>query len=110
MGVLSRVHDRQVTQTRRDLFFTDSYALGKRLIPELERVSTRQFNCLFTYAKRCAKYNLKANVKACKEQAKKKRLFGIADRIKLFMTGVYGLARPFIRKVYYRLLKIVKTK
>ena len=110
VGVLSRVHAGPVTQTRRDLFYKDSYALGERLIPEFERLSTKEFNYLYLYAKHCAKYNLSKNVKLCKEHAKKGKLFSASQKFSIFLTSAYGKIRPFIRRVYYKIFKKVKTQ
>ena len=110
VGVLSRVHAQQVTQTRRDLFYTDYFKLGQRLIPELAEKSQKDNNFLFLYAKRCAKYNLSKNVKACVDLAKSKKLFSVGQRIQITFTALYGKIRPIIRKIYYKLFKKVKTQ
>lgn len=109
VGVLSRVHESQVTQTRKDLFYRDSYKLGMRLIPELAILSSKQHNYLYLYAKDCAKYALVKNIELCKQEAKKKKLFSFAQKIKLWIVSYYGKIRPTIRRVYYRLFKRVKT-
>ncbi len=110
VGVLSRVHAGQVTQTRRDLFYKDSYTLGKRLIPEFERISTKEYNFLYLYAKKCGKYNLSENVKLCKEYAKKRKLFSASQKLSISLTSAYGKIRPAIRRLYYKLFKKVKTQ
>lgn len=110
VGVLSRVHAQQVTQTRRDLFYTDYFKLGQRLIPELAEKSQKDNNFLFLYAKHCAKYNLSKNVKTCVDLAKSKKLFSVGQRIQITFTALYGKIRPIIRKIYYKLFKKVKTQ
>lgn len=110
VGVLSRVHNNQVTQTRRDLFFKDSIALGKRLIPQLANISTKKDNYLYAYVKRCSKYGLKENVNCCFKEAKEKKLFSSACKLNIFFLGLYGKVRPIIRKIYYKMFKRVETK
>lgn len=109
VGVLSRVHNNQVTQTRRDLFYTDSYTLGKRLIPVLAQKSTTENNLLYSYALHCAKYNLDKNVSLCIELLKAKRMYSFSQAFSLNATLFYGRLRPTIRKMYYKLFKKVKT-
>lgn len=110
VGVLSRVHENQVTQTRRDLFFGDSYKLGKKMIPKLAQLSDKKYNFLYLYAKHCAKYNLTENVALCKTEAKEKKLFSFGQNVTLFFVGLYGKVRPLIRKIYYAVFKKVKTQ
>lgn len=110
VGILSRVHNNQVTQTRRDLFYTDSYKLGKRLIPVLAEKSTSENNLLYSYALHCAKYNLGKNVSLCVGQLKDKKLYSCSQKILLNLTCCYGKLRPTIRKIYYKLFKNVNTK
>lgn len=109
VGVLSRVHDNQVTQTRRDLFYTDSYMLGKRLIPVLTQKSTNENNLLYSYALHCAKYNLGKNVSLCIEQLKIRKMCSFSQRLSLNLFSFYGELRPTIRKFYYKLFKKVRT-
>ena len=110
VGVLSRVHNQQVTQTRRDLFYKDSRTLGKRIIPQLGDISTKENNFLYMYACNNAKYNLTDNLIDCKKLLKEKKLFNLKKKVKLFFLTVYGKIRPTIRKIYYRLFKKVKTQ
>lgn len=108
VGVLSRVHEQQVTQTRRDLFYRDSNQMGKRLIPQLLSYSDKRHNYLYLYAKFCAKYALNKNLDYCKLIAKEKRLFSWYQKIILNIIAIYGRMRPKFRKIYYRVLKKVK--
>ncbi len=109
VGVLSRVHNNQVTQTRRDLFYTDSFRLGKRLIPVLAEKSTCENNLLYQYTKQCAKYNLAQNVHLGIQEMRKKNLYSLAQSVSLTVISFYGKLRPTIRKIYYMLFKNVKT-
>ncbi len=110
VGVLGRIHNNQVTQTRRDLFYGDSYKLGQTLIPKLSELSSADYNYLLMYAKRCAKYNLNRNVDLCIREMKNKGLYSFYIAIILRMISVYGRMRPLIRRLYYLIFKKVKTK
>ena len=110
IGVLSRVHNNQVTQTRRDLFYTDSYNLGKVLIPKLAEISSDKYNFLFMYAKNCAKYNLNKNVELCRSELINKNLFSFKKSMNLNFIVFYGRLRPIIRRIYYKFFKNVKTQ
>ena len=109
VGVLSRVHENQVTQTRKDLFYRDSYKLGERLIPQLAELSNDRYNYLYMYARYCAKYALTESAVLCRQLAKEKKLFSLRQRISLKGITVYGKIRPTIRRIYYRVVKKVKT-
>lgn len=110
IGVLSRVHNNQVTQTRRDLFYLDSYKLGLKLIPTLATLSASHNNFIYLYAKQCAKLNLTKNVKLCIQELKNKNLYSIFKVISLKYICFYGKIRPMIRRLYYMICKNVKTK
>lgn len=110
VGVLSRVHNNQVTQTRKDLFFTDSYKLAKVLIPQLLESSSKEYNYLFLYAKHCAKYNLGKNIEFCIRELKNNNLVTFKEICILKILIFYGKIRPLIRRVYYKIFKKVKTQ
>jgi hypothetical protein len=110
VGVLARVHANQVTQTRRDLFYSDSYKLGEKLIPVLADISTANENFLYMYANRCGKYNLNKNVDLCVKELRIKKLCSFSNASKLKIMCLYGKIRPSIRRVYYMIFKKVKTK
>ena len=110
MGVLSRVHNNQVTQTRRDLFYSDSYKLGLKLVPILATISTSDYNFLYMYAKQCGKLNLNENVKLCIQEMRNRKLYPISGAIFLKCICLYGKIRPTIRRVYYKICKNVKTQ
>lgn len=107
---LMRIHDRQLTQTGKALFREDSEKIANWLVPQLMAIPEKGRELLYLYAKRNAKMDNKNVVKFCMESTKEKSLFSLGQRIKLRMFSMYGVIRPWIRKVYYRLFKKVKTK
>ncbi len=102
--VFSRIHGKQLTQTGRSLFKKDSMTIGNLVIPELLRISDRKENYLYLFAKRNAKNDNRAVVKRCEREGKQKNLFRIKHIMILRMELLYGRFRPFLRKIYYRVL------
>ncbi len=105
-----RVHNAQLTQTGRALYHSDSEYMGDLLIPKFAEISDRKTNFLFAFAKHNAVYNNKVVVKKCLCVAKSQEMCGLIDIVKLKLTLLYGEIRPFIRRLYYKTFKRVKTQ
>lgn len=103
--VLSRVHPQQVTQTRKDLFAHDSRVVAEILAPELEKVSSKEQNFLYTFAATNAIHSCEDAVRICEEYGRTAGLMTAGKRFRLKLLCAYGRIRPLIRKVYYRLFK-----
>ena len=110
LGVYSRIHNQQVTQTRRDLFYSDSKVLADDIIEKLKDITTKEDNFLYLYACRLAKHNISVKVKQIKKLLKAKKLYSLPKKVKLNFIAFYGKLRPAIRRVYYKLFKKVKTQ
>lgn len=110
IGVLSRVHSAQVTQTRKDLRKHDSRVLGERIIPQFAEISTKEMNFLYLYALLSARFDNEGNLRDCLKFSKEKKLFSFGQNVALFFVGLYGKVRPLIRKIYYAVFKKVKTQ
>ena len=108
VDVYSRIHSKQVTQTKRELFKKDSLTIAQILIPRLEQISDKERNYLYLYAKRSAKYGNSETVKACINAGNHRNLFGVRNKLLLKLWLLYGGMRPMLRKIYYRLF--VKAK
>ncbi len=108
--VLSRVHSNQLTNTRSDLFHSDSIKLSKSVIGDITDISDREHNILFYFAKYNAVYNTPAVVRECISAGKKKDIFSFSDILKLNAYLAYGSIRPLIRRTYYKLFKKMNTK
>lgn len=109
VGVKNRVHDKQLTQTGRSIFKKDSLAICNILIDDIVQKSDRDHNLIFYYLMNNAKYGNKSVVKIGIKKAKPLKKLNAAQRVKIWLFSIYGSVRPFIRKVYYRLFKHVKT-
>lgn len=106
--VYSRVHDGQLTQRGIDIYHRDCESMSEYLIPILVEKTDKNNRFLYEYALNNAKYNTPKVWKKCLKVGKGKIRFG--ERISIRFMGLYGKIRPFIRKVYYKLVKKVKTK
>ena len=107
---LLRVHDKQLTQTGRDLFLNESVIMADLLLEKLAEKSSKEYNFLYFYALYNAKYNNLSAVKRYMEKSREKRLIGFGKTVKIKLLITYGRIRPLIRKIYYRIFKRVKTQ
>lgn len=108
--VYSRVHNQQVTQTKREIFHRDSIYISKSLINDFAKESDNKNNFYYLFAKRNAIYGInEITLNYIREDKKFKRL-SIIDICKLYMYMLYGKIRPTIRKIYYRLVLNVNTR
>ncbi len=108
-GVCNRIHGGQLTQRGREIFYKDSHYISKVIIPKI--VSEREHSraLLYAYTKYHAKMNCADTVRDCFEISKKEKILTFGQRINLRFTALYGKIRPFIRRVYYRLFRKMKT-
>ena len=109
-GVLSRVHDKQLTQTGVSLYHKDAYTIGIEIAPTFASESTEEYNFLYEYSKGEAIHGNREVVKLCLELAKDRKLFSFGQKARLRFLNFYGRIRPLIRRVYYRVVKGIKTK
>ena len=107
-GVSSRVHNGQLTQTGRTLFHSDSEKISEQIIPKLvNEVYAKKF--LYSYAYHNAILNNEMVVKNCLIVSKKSKTLSVYQKLKIKMAIFYGKIRPFIRKLYYKLFRKIKT-
>lgn len=107
-GVLSRVHDKQLTQTGTSMYHKDAYTIGVDITPIFAEASTKKYNFLYEYARGEVIHGNREVVKLCMKHAKEKALFSVGHKIRLKILSLYGRIRPLIRRVYYRVVKKVK--
>lgn len=110
VGVKSRVHDKQLTQTGRSIFKKDSLSICNMLIDDIVQKSDKEHNLIFYYLMNNAKYGNKAVVKIGIKKAKPLKKLSAAQRAKIRLFSIYGSIRPLIRKMYYKIFKGIKTK
>lgn len=109
--VHARMHDKQLSQTGKSIFYGDCAIMADAILPDLLRLSEKDSNYLFTFAKFNAKYNNKEIVNDCIRLAKQKKLFSPFQIATLNGLKLYSGLRPAIRKLYYALfVRKVKTQ
>ena len=108
-GVSNRVHGGQLTQRGREIFYKDSHYISKVIIPKIVNEGENANALLFAYAKYQAKMNCKDAFKECKRASKENKILSFNQMTKLRFVSFYGKLRPFIRRVYYRLFRKMKT-
>lgn len=109
-GVLSRVHNAQLTQKRQDIFHSDCNRMSDFLIHELSDISTKPNNFLYYYAINNAKYNNKEVVRKSLDMAEQANLFSYSQKISIYGMAAYGCLRPFIRKAYHKIFNDIRTQ
>ena len=107
--VLSRVHAQQVTVTKKDLFLHDGSVVAGMLASELAQISTKEHAFLYAYAKTNAVHLNRVAVRKCVECGRESGAITTAHSLKLDLLCVYGMIRPQIRRIYYRIFKRAKT-
>ena len=107
--VLSRVHEKQLTQTGRDLFNVEFDSEFKSILPLLVAISDRKNNFLYAYARRCAHYGNKKLTRECIRSAKSIAEFKTTEIFKLYIVLICGKLRPTIRRLYYRLFRNMRV-
>ena len=63
---------------------------------------------LFKYAKQQAIYGNNEVVKKCIIASKHKKYFSYKDVVVLRIYSIYGIVRPLIRKIYYKVVHKIK--
>lgn len=108
--VYNRIHSAQVTQTRRDLFHKDSNELCSIILERVAEASTKELNLLLDYTINSAKYDNRQVVRACLEVGEKRGLFSKVQKLRVKCVLAYGRIRPWLRKVYYKVVKRVEVQ
>lgn len=108
IGVLSRVHDQQVTHLRSDLYSHDANYIGNIIPEKMAKMQPGSNACLYQYAKQEAIHGNYSVVKKCISVAKEYTCFSCLQIINLYRLALYGKIRPIIRNLYYRLLRRIK--
>ncbi len=107
--VKSRVHQNQQTQKNRGKFSGDNQKICSRILPAFEKISTPEDDFVLEYALRCSLSGENENVRQCIQALKKSGRFGVFTRTRLFLMRTYGLVRPAVRRVYYKLIRGIRT-
>lgn len=108
--VSNRIHGKQLTQTGRSLFHSDSEKISMEIAPIIASMPVYARKLMYSYAYHNAILNNKAVVKNCFKESKSRGLLSPVMKFKIKMAGIYGIIRPFVRRMYYKLVRRVNTK
>lgn len=108
--VYYRIHDAQLTQTGRALYYLDSLRIAQLLLPELCGAEKEFRELLYDFARNNAIYNNPKVVSMCIRASETEQLLTHHQMAKLHILSGYGALRPFVRRAYYQLFKNVKTR
>lgn len=107
--VKNRVHDGQLTQRGKSIFYSDTLYITKELYEDLKKASSK-YNFVYIFLLYLAKYNCKDSLEFVLQNNKTDKVLSCSERLRIKMVSFYGSIRPFIRKMYYKFFKKVKTK
>lgn len=107
---LTRLHDQQLTQTGRVLYHQNCELMDESLFSSLIHVATRKNKLLFYYAKMNARNANKKIWKNAVRYGKRCKIMTFQQRFSVRCIAMYGCIRPFLRRVYYRIFRKVKTQ
>ena len=107
--VYMRVHDSQLSQTGRQRFHDESFATMQDIVSRILG-EERNYNILSYFATYNALYNNPQVVNYALKKGKEKHILSFSSILKVKIIQIYGYFRPIIRRVYYRIIKRVKTQ
>lgn len=108
--VCSRVHDKQLTQTGRNLFYKDSYEVAREITPLIIKNVKEKNKLLYLFIRRQAIWHCKDAFNFGIRCAAEHKIFSVRQKIMLHIIMLYGQIRPMIRRAYYRFTKGVVTQ
>ena len=109
VGVKNRIHEKQLTQTGRELLKRDAYSIAKIIKPLLIKNDNGKNNLIYLYIKRNVIQDNREVVKYFYKDKDCCIKLSFLKRINLFFLGMYGKIRPAIRRVYYKVVRKIKT-
>ena len=96
--VMYRIHRKQTSKTRRDLFERDSLFIADKLGPELRKTS-KDNQLLYLFAKRNAVHDCPGVVARIGEEARKIQPFSLKQNLSLKVLLAYSKVRRVLKKL-----------
>ena len=103
--VLSRIHEKQGTQTCNLQFHKDTESVAKLVFEKMQKLSNKEYNYIYYLTIYYAKYNCKNAV----EYYLNNGHFSFGEKCVIKTLIIYGKIRPFFRRAFYRLFRKIKT-
>ncbi len=102
--VMYRRHEKQASNTRRDLLLHDTEVICETVIPLFIAHSTKECNLLYLYTLRNAKYDCRAAVEKCIAAGKAEHILSGAQILRIRAQLQYGKVRLVVKKIYLKLI------
>lgn len=102
--VMYRRHEKQASNTRRDLLLHDTEAICETVLPLFVAHSTQNCNLVYLYAMRNAKYNCRAAVQKCVQAGKAANVLSRPQILRIRVQVLYGKLRVWLKKIYVKLM------
>ena len=110
LGVLSRIHNEQVTVTKKHLYRQDLQAVGPALVKRLVSLPEKNFSLLKEYMYLCCRENNVSTANLAYAILHERKHLSLASVCKFWILRLYGVVRPLLVKIYYFLLMGIKIK
>lgn len=110
ISVCCRIHNKQLTQTGKALFYKDSCEIAKEITPLILQNFKEKNNLLYFFIRRQAILNCVEAFNTGMQYANKFNILSFYEKIMLKAIKLYGRIRPSIRRFYYRVFKGVITQ
>lgn len=109
IGVKNRIHEKQLTQTGKNLYKKDVLSIAKIIKPLLIEYDNKKNDLLFLYLRRNAKQGNKEVIKYFYKDRDCCSKLTVSRKMNIFFIGIYGKIRPTVRRLYYKMFVKVKT-
>lgn len=104
-NVMYRLHGKQTSKLRRDLYLHDTVALSKQLIPLFSSVTSNKRRFLYLYARQVAKGHCVRAVNSCLDEGKRNGTLFLGERLKIRIYTIYGFFRNILRCIRNKIIK-----
>ncbi len=103
-AVMYRRHEKQASNTRRDLLLHDTEVICETCIPLFISHSTADNNLLYYYALRNAKYDCSAATRKCLAAGKEQNALSSVQMLCVRVYMLYGKLRRILKKIYLKMI------
>ncbi|MBQ7080895.1 MAG: glycosyltransferase [Fibrobacter sp.] len=110
LSVCKRIHNAQVSQTGRALFYRDSSEVAREIAPLIIQNTIGKNRLLYLFSRAQAVYNCKDALNICLGFAERANLFTSVQKFKLKATLLYGKIRPIVRRFFYKVFYKMVTQ
>lgn len=109
-GVMSRIHNGQVTVTKKHLYRQDLQMVGPALVNRLVSLPKEGPSLLKEYMYLCCRENNVSTAKLAYAILKDRKKLSFVNVCRFWILRFYGIVRPLLVRLYYFLLMGIKIK